>query len=355
MAISNWNAGIIRPVPVAPTGQYQDSVASGVWTIQQAAYWRKQSLWPIAGNLSPIAYWAGGNISGPGRTNVIQYVSITSLGNASDWGDLTTARDMAAGCSSSTRGIIAGGYNTAGNRQSSIEYITISTSGSSSSFGNLFAGSNESAGLSNSTRGIFGGGQNEVDNTTNVMEYITIATTGSATDFGDLSSKRYAPSACASTTRGLFGGGATQIGGNQYSVTAIQYVTIATTGNAETFGDLSLGRNRGRGLSSSTRGVFLGGNSGNSVDEVSSMVTGSRIDYVTIATTGNATFFGSLTQDSRSGAASCSETRGLISVAYDANVINYITIATTGNALDFGDLLNSPGDPAGFSNAHGGL
>jgi hypothetical protein len=355
MGIKDWNAGIIRPVPVAPTGQYQDSVASGVWTLEQAAYWRKQGLWPIANNLSPTAYWAGGSVSGPGRVNVIQYISITSLGNTSDFGDLTTARSEAAGCASSTRGIIAGGYNVGGNRQSSIEFITISTSGSSSSFGNLISGSNEHTGLSNSTRGVFGGGQNEADGTTNVISYITIASEGGATDFGDLSSKRYGQFGCASTTRGLFAGGATQVGGNQYSVTAIQYVTIATTGNASTFGDLSLGRNRGDGFSSSTRGVFLGGQSGNSVDEVSNMVTGSRIDYVTIATAGNATFFGSLTQDSQKGAASCSEIRGLVSVSGTANVINYITIATTGNALDFGDLLNSPEEPAGFSNAHGGL
>jgi len=33
MGIKDWNAGIIRPVAVAPTGPYQDGAASGVWTI----------------------------------------------------------------------------------------------------------------------------------------------------------------------------------------------------------------------------------------------------------------------------------------------------------------------------------
>jgi hypothetical protein len=263
---------------------------------------------------------------------------------------LITARSEVAGCASSTRGIIAGGYNVGGNRQSSIEFITISTSGSSSSFGDLISGSNEHAGLSNSTRGVFGGGQNEADNTTNVISYITIASEGGATDFGDLSSKRYGQFGCASTTRGLFAGGATQVGGDQYGVTAIQYITIATTGNAQTFGDLTVRRARGDAVSSSTRGVFLGGNSGDSP-----FTENSVIDYVTIATTGNATSFGSLAENSRKGAASCSEIRGLVSVSNSSNVINYITIATTGNGLDFGDLLNSPEEPAGFSNAHGGL
>ena len=36
------------------------------------------------------------------------------------------------------------------------------------------------------------------------------------------------------------------------------------------------------------------------------------------------------------------------------NVIDYVTIATTGDAVDFGDLITAKGGGA-FSNAHGGL
>lgn len=50
MATKNWNAGIIRPIPVAPAGPYQNGAAPGVWTLDQVAYWQKQGLWPIAGN-----------------------------------------------------------------------------------------------------------------------------------------------------------------------------------------------------------------------------------------------------------------------------------------------------------------
>lgn len=56
MGIKNWNAGIIRPVPVAPTGPYQNSSAPGVWTIDQQAYWQKQGVWPTAGNVDPSAF-----------------------------------------------------------------------------------------------------------------------------------------------------------------------------------------------------------------------------------------------------------------------------------------------------------
>jgi hypothetical protein len=56
VSAKSWNAGIIRPVPVAPTGPYQNSSAPGVWTLDQVAYWEKQDLWPTAGNLDPSLF-----------------------------------------------------------------------------------------------------------------------------------------------------------------------------------------------------------------------------------------------------------------------------------------------------------
>ena len=68
-------------------------------------------------------------------------------------------------------------------------------------------------------------------NGTNVIEYITIATTGNSQDFGDLTASKTSLGALASNTRGVWGGG--------YSnKNVIEYVTIATTGNGTDFGDL---------------------------------------------------------------------------------------------------------------------
>ena len=52
-----------------------------------------------------------------------------------------------------------------------------------------------------------------------------------------------------------------------------------------------------------------------------------------------------------------SSTRGVFAGGSnsDTNVIQYITIATTGNAQDFGDLAAPTAAMAGCSNAHGGL
>lgn len=53
---ARWPGGIIRKTPVTPTGPYQDSAAPGVWSLNDAAYWRKQNLWPTQGRLSA---WIG--------------------------------------------------------------------------------------------------------------------------------------------------------------------------------------------------------------------------------------------------------------------------------------------------------
>ena len=51
-------------------------------------------------------------------------------------------------------------------------------------------------------RGVFGGGV-----TTNVIDYVTIATPGNATDFGDLTVGSSYLAACSDGTKGVWGGG----------------------------------------------------------------------------------------------------------------------------------------------------
>jgi hypothetical protein len=46
-----WTGGIVRPTPITPTGPLGFGTAPGVWTIDQVAYWLRQGVWPIAGNL----------------------------------------------------------------------------------------------------------------------------------------------------------------------------------------------------------------------------------------------------------------------------------------------------------------
>jgi hypothetical protein len=51
---NRWPAGIIRKTPVTPAGPLQSGAASGVWSLADAAYWTKQGLWPLAGNILAV-------------------------------------------------------------------------------------------------------------------------------------------------------------------------------------------------------------------------------------------------------------------------------------------------------------
>jgi len=134
--------------------------------------------------------------------------------------------------------------------------------------------------------------------------------------------------------RGVFGGGKAIVGGSQYNI--IDFITIASTGNATDFGDLTSTREVNSGVNSLTRGVFGFGNTGGASSNV--------MDYITIASTGNAIDFGDSTITSRGlQGSACDKTRGIFAGGYvvgsrGVNVIQYITTASTGNATDFGDL-----------------
>ena len=104
-------------------------------------------------------------------------------------------------------------------------------------------------------------------------------------------------------------------------------------------------------LDGGARGCWAGGN-------VSGGTQKNEIDYVTIASTGNAADFGDLTSARRDLAACSSPIRGVWcggDTPTLVNTIDYVEILTTCNAVDFGDQTVSRDRISGCSNAHGGL
>tara|TARA_R110000823_G_scaffold315458_1_gene447666 strand:+ start:1929 stop:2996 length:1068 start_codon:yes stop_codon:yes gene_type:complete len=213
--------------------------------------------------------------------------------------------------------------------------------GNATDFGDYSINSRYLGGFSSSTRSVsFGGWIGSSFNYTNTMLYTTFGTTGSFSDFGDMTPTygRVLPSGLSSSTRGVSCMGATgEASDDGFVKTNIfDYVTIASTGNATDFGDATfVGYNTGA-LSSPTRGVIGGGSSSNDAD------TKNIIQYITIASTGNAQDFGDLTASKNALAGASNAVRGLFMGGGDGgdeNVIEYITIASTGNATDFGDTI----------------
>ena len=290
--------------------------------------------------------------SSPGSNADINQVTISTLGNSTDFGgDLVAGRIWGGGTGNRTRAITINGYN----QDNTIQFGHFSIGNNFTDFGDSTQGRHQGGSLNNQIRGMFLGGG--TSSRTDIIDYITMSQTGNAQDFGDLSSVAMFASGLSSSTRGLIAGGFRDpSGGNPHNT--IDFITISSTGNAQDFGDLTVIKAYMGTVTSATRGVFAGGQSPNDQNPTN------VIDFVTMATTGNSQDFGDLNAPMGNqdiGVASdC--IRGLFSRGYhnggggENNVIEFITITTTGNGQDFGDC-NGSGKSGGMamSNGHGGL
>ena len=247
----------------------------------------------MGGTGSSTRFLAGGGQ--PGFSTQIQYGAFSTKGNTADYGDLTTGRDLLSALGNETRGVWGGGRINPSNDASNVmDYITISTLGNATDFGDLtVARGNIGGNVNSSTRGIFHGGYAGADS--NVIDYITIGSTGNATDFGDLTRARQNPGGFSSTVRGVMGGGFNPGTSPGTSTDIIDYITIASTGNATDFGDLAFSTSYADGVSNNTRGVFSGLNNPSAPGADGTFGNAPQILYVTIASTGNTTLFGELT------------------------------------------------------------
>ena len=305
----------------------------------------------------------GGGFDGPSpstNTTLMHMIEISTLGNSEFFGDLNQQRRNPGGrVSDGTRGLILGGYHEPSARDN-IDYCTIASGGDFIDFGNLTSArfAIASGAVSSSTRGVTAGG-NTSPAYINVMDYVEIQTIGDALDFGDLTTNLSNSSGVNNAVRGLFCGGQNP-GLTPATRSNIQSITIASKGNSFDIGDLQDGRYYGAGVCNDVRGVVGGGIA---LQPGAPGMT-SSLEFVTIASGGNAVFFGDLTTKRSRIASAETHTRGVFigsdsgnpSTSTYINVMDFINIALTGNAQDFGDATNDDNHQlAGFSDSHGGL
>ena len=250
---------------------------------------------------------AGGFTGNPnfGAKQFIQYFEMAALSNSIDFGDLTFNSGRNAGHSNNTRMVLTGSVDAT--NANVINLITISTTGNASDFGDTlsFFASLGSAG--NRTRAVFGGGSSPTSPyaTFNTIEFVTIATTGNSLDFGDLTVARYSVGAVSNSTRCVFMmGNINPVSNSQTNV--IDFFNTATTGNAQDFGDVD-----GQELSqmpftasNATRGVFGGGYKSSSPNITS------EVGVINILTRGNSTNFGDLSGPASSMGSGCCDGHG---------------------------------------------
>ena len=183
-------------------------------------------------------------IGGNPTTDNITYITIASTGDSKDFGNLTVGRQGLEAMTSSTRAVVAGGwseqspYSPSGTYLDIVDYVTISTTGNALDFSDTTTNAVlEGAACSNSTRGLFSGGYTPGPTRKKNIDHFTLATLGSVTDFGDLNVGRSDHGAASSPTRAIFGGGT-----NPAVTDTIESVQFASTGSYTSFGTLTLAR-----------------------------------------------------------------------------------------------------------------
>jgi len=277
------------------------------------------------------------------NVNVVDYITISTPANATDFGDLSVSRRALGSVANDTRGVFGGGYASSA-PSGVIDYITIATPANATDFGDLSTTTRSGVvGAGNDTTGLFAGGESPKVTS---IESITIDTASNASSYGNLSVARKGGGATSDKTRAIFLGG-------ESGETTMDYVTIANGGTASTgIGTFSQGSYAGHcgTISDGTRGIFaIGGSSASGGYNI-------KIVYKTIATTANATDFGNLTQGRSDGGQVGDSTRGAFGGGKytsggtsGVTTIDYITIATAGNATSFGSLTSARYATTGLS------
>jgi len=378
VGVSTFSATSYFVPPVGTTKQRPDNPQPGDLRFNTDSvsleYFRGDTLgWSQIEMTSPVLGGGTGSNAGAGVRMVLQgafspawpgkrdYLTISTLGNAVDFGDMLVDRGEPGCFGSRTRGINAGGSQNGSPHSDDINYFNYATVGSATDFGNLINARSSMAALSDNTRGMVTGGRNSGDenNGNNWIDYITISATGNAVDFGDMNTSGVYMAGCSSSTRGVINIGKSGVSPSTVKSNIMEYLTISTTGNTTDFGDNDTDNIQRGSCSNSIRGLVFGGY------QPGPTTYKNEISYFTIATTGNGADFGDLPADNvtNGSTGASSPTRAVIAGGYFAsspnttNAICYVEIATTGNAVDFGDLAYSTitNGLRSSSNGHGGL
>ena len=325
---------------------------------QKLEYWNGDAWFQIK-TFSPtldggVRGLFAGKFDDSSNNGTIDYITISSQGNATDYGDLVNSIYFYAGvCSSHRRWVHFGGAPT--NPTNQMQFGEFASTGNGTDFGDLTQSTHYNpSGVGNRTRGVrMGGSTDPSGGAQNNMDYWAYDTLGNAVDFGDLvAAKRFSHSANSPTRGMISGGGFTNptIGDN-----IIQFITIATTGNAQTFGDIGTDNKAAGGngaCSNATRALFGGGGPNLT----------STVSTVQMASLGDSQDFGDLSVRRFYSGSTASATRAVWGGGYSnspsstyLNTIDYMSITTGGNAVDFGDRTVAGSYLSACSNGHGGL
>jgi len=174
-----------------------------------------------------------------------------------------------------------------------------------------------------------------------IMDYVQIASQGNAQDFGDLTEFIRHSAGASNHIRGLIYHGSAGPGNDNI----IDKITIASSGNAVEFGLIDgTDRYESSGAATSTRCIFAGG-SGPTDD----------IDYVEIMTDGNSKSFGDLTSAKAAGRCFNDPVRVVYCGGASLTLMETFMMASKGNGKDWGELGTIRNSHIAMSNSTRGI
>ena len=279
-----------------------------------------------------ISGYSSGGLTAFPPSNVIEKFSFTSDGNATDVGDLTSARSRIAGQSSDVSG-----YNSGGDAPPNVNIIDkfpFSVDANATDVGDLIIATSQKAGQSSTTHGYATGGAIPPPYS-NVIEKFPFSADANSSDVGDITVARRIHAGQSSENDGYSSGGIS--GTPPYNV--IDKFPFATDANATDVGDLVTAVYNVTGQNSSTHGYTSGG--------VGTPATPTGINVIqkfSFTVDGNSTDVGDLTGAVFGGSGTSSTTNGYLSGGQNPGYINTIQkhpFTADANATDVGDLTES--------------
>ena len=174
-----------------------------VWDVREAYKKIRDNDWSRGSGRG----FACGGLS-PSTLKSIDVITLSTTGNAADYGDLYSSAEGAGGYASTTRGFAHGGENPS--YSNIIQYFNFSSQGNSADFGDSTTSGGFSAAHSNNTRGVVGGfytPNTPSPHISNIIEFVTMANTGNATDFGDLGETVFGNAGYGNNTKWFKSGG----------------------------------------------------------------------------------------------------------------------------------------------------
>ena len=288
----------------------------------------------------------------------VQYKTLASDANTSDFGDLAASKSDAAGSGSNGTTVVMGGGTTWGSptvtNTQTIDYVTAASTGTFGDAGDLEVGSDRGGtnGASNGTLCFFAGGRGLTSN----IEQMTISSTGGASDAGDLTASSITHATSNGDSKFLLIG----IGSGETAKTAIDEHDFSTTGNASDYGNVAtVGIGKTGVVCATNRVVTAGG-------YIGSGAYGTRLQFFPVASAADGDT--SDEADLVVGAVGCqgtsNGTRGEFyggeassGNGFFQNDIQKVTISSLANTTDVGDLTTvdsatnvySTGDASGIA------